>query len=232
VEDDPSIRILAADVLREHGYHVLEAGHAEDAIAACHLCPSLNLLLTDVVMTGMNGRELADLLLASHPALQVLYMSGYTEKGVVQQGIIHPELNFLQKPFRPDELLWKVGEVLAKRSGSARILIVDDDVQVRSFLAALLEAEGYTVLQASDGREVQALCDQDDIDLVITDLVMPEQEGLETIHVIRHRWPKLPIIAVSGAFGGAYLDLAKKLGAAAVIRKPFQPDAILMPTSC
>jgi DNA-binding response OmpR family regulator len=154
-------------------------------------------------------------------------MSGYSEKGVAQQGTVDPGVNFLQKPFRPEELLWKVGEVLSKRSASTKVLIVDDDIQVRTFLASLLETEGYTILQAADGKQGQALCDEGGVDLLITDLVMPEQEGLETIHAIRHHWPKLPIIAISGAFGGAYLELARKLGAEAVIRKPFQPDAIL-----
>ncbi len=64
-------------------------------------------------------------------------------------------------------------------------------------------------------------------DLVITDLVMPEQEGLETIHAVRKQWPQLPIVAISGAFAGAYLELAKKLGASAIFRKPFEPGVIL-----
>ena len=227
VEDDLSIRTLAAEVLREHGYAVLEAATANEAIKSCEACPALSLLLTDVVMPGMNGHELADLLLTGRPGLKVLYMSGYTEKGIVHKGMVDPGLNFLQKPFRPEELLLKVGEVISKQSGPAKVLIVDDDVQVRSFLAALLEVEGYAVVQASNGKQGQAQCQQGDLDLVITDLVMPEQEGLETIHAIRDNWPKLPIIAVSGAFGGAYLELAKKLGAEAIIRKPFQPDVVL-----
>ena len=227
VEDNPVIRALAVDVLREHGYLVLEARGGDEAIAACELCPALNLLLTDVVMPGMNGPELARRLRATRPRLQVLFMSGYTEKTIVQQDGAVPGLNFLEKPFRPEELLSKVAEALSKQLTAPQVLIVDDDLQIRSFLASLLETDGYTVLQATDGIQGQALCDQGGIDLLITDLVMPEQEGLETIHAIRHHWPKLPIIAISGAFGGAYLGLARKLGAEAVIRKPFQPDAIL-----
>ncbi|MGD0436114.1 MAG: response regulator [Bryobacteraceae bacterium] len=104
---------------------------------------------------------------------------------------------------------------------------MDDDAQIRSFLATLLEADGYTVVQASNGREAQARCRESALDLVITDLIMPEQEGLETIHAIRHQWPDIPVIAISGAYGGAYLELAKKLGAQAVFRKPFQAHAVL-----
>lgn len=62
---------------------------------------------------------------------------------------------------------------------------------------------------------------------MITDLVMPEQEGLETILAIRKNWPHIPMIAISGAFGGTYLEFAKKLGADAMFRKPFEAETIL-----
>ena len=227
VEDDSSIRALTANILREHGYHAMEVGSAEEAITALEGCPSVSLLLTDLVMTGMNGHDLGNLLGTSHPRLKILYMSGYSGKSIEQQGIGVPELNFLQKPFRPEELLSKVSEILSRNLNSPQVLVIDDDNQIRSFLSSLLELEGYTVFQASNGKQGQEQCKLNHIDLIITDLVMPEQEGLETIHAIRADWPKLPIIAISGAFGGAYLELAKKLGAQAIIRKPFQPDAIL-----
>ena len=178
-------------------------------------------------MSGMDGHQLANLLLESRPGLKVLYMSGYSERGVVQQGLLDPGRSFLPKPFSPDELLSKVGGVLVQRDKAATVLIVDDDAQVRCFLGKLLDIEGYRVLEASNGKEAQARCQESAIDLVITDLVMPEQEGLETIHVIRRHWPQVPVIAISGAFGGTYLVLAKKLGADSVFRKPFEPDEIL-----
>ena len=227
VEDDAGIRALTASLLREQGYQVMEAANAEEAVVASEQLSTIDLLLTDVVMPGMNGHELAALLVASRPSLRVVYMSGYTENGTLQQGLLEPGLNFLSKPFRPEELVGKVGEVLAGRKGPKRILIADDDPQVRSFLASLLDIEGYTVVQASNGKEAAARCVDMLPDLVITDLIMPEQEGLETIHIIRRNWPKVRVIAVSGAYAGAYLDLAKKLGADAVLRKPFDPDTIL-----
>jgi DNA-binding response OmpR family regulator len=191
-------------------------------------------LLTDVVLGGMNGQELAQRLTAARPGIQVLYMSGYTENAMAHSGALETGLNFLPKPFHPDQLLAKVGDVLAHGRGASpradvarRILVVDDDAQVRSFLATLLETDGYGVLQASNGREAQALCLETTFDLVITDLVMPEQEGLETIHVIRRKWPRVPLVAISGAFGGAYLEFARKLGADAMFRKPFDADTIL-----
>ena len=227
VEDDPRIRNLAASVLREHGYSVLESASAEDALANQAALPSVDLLLTDIVMSGMNGRELAEKVVASHPHMRVLYMSGYTENAVTQQGLLDPGLNFLPKPFLPDDLLAKTAEVLTRVERRGNILVVDDDAQIRSFLATLLETDGYNVVQAADGKQAQARSRETAFDLVITDLVMPEQEGLETIHALQKQQPQLPMIAISGAFAGAYLELAKKLGASAIFRKPFEPGSIL-----
>ncbi len=227
VEDDDGIRGLAREVLMQHGYKVMEASSGHEAVALTERCPVVDLLLTDVVMKGMNGHELADRLVAARPGLRVLYMSGYPEAGIVQQGALEPGLNFLSKPFQPQELLWKVGEVLATKPSLVKILVVDDDPQVRSLLTSLLESEGYKISQASNGKDAQTICRENLPDLVVTDLVMPEQEGLETIHAICQNWPHLPVIAISGAYGGAYLDLAKRLGADAVVRKPFDADVIL-----
>ncbi len=232
VEDDAAIRNLASEVLGEHGYKVVDASSGEDALGIHKTLPAVDLVLTDVIMSGMNGQELAERLAVAQPGIKVLYMSGYTENALLRHGMLDPGPNFLSKPFRPEELLAKVGEVLAgggevRERPVRRVLIVDDDAQVRSFLATLLEADGYSVLQASNGREAQARCNETAFDLVITDLVMPEQEGLETIHAIRKKWPQTRVVAISGAFGGAYLELAKKLGADALFRKPFDPDTIL-----
>jgi CheY-like chemotaxis protein len=106
-----------------------------------------------------------------------------------------------------------------------KILIVDDSVEVRSFLTDLLEEEGYVVIQASNGKEGQECLRKTAIDLIITDLVMPEQEGLETIRSIRRNWPQIPVIAMSGNHN--YLDVARKLGAQAVFPKPIETAAIL-----
>ena len=114
VEDAALVRTLAREVLETAGYRVLEAASAE---AALNLCENINgtridLLLTDVVMPGMSGDDMSKILLAKHPNLPVLYMSGYTDEAIVQHGVLEPGLNFLQKPFSPGALALKVREVL------------------------------------------------------------------------------------------------------------------------
>ncbi|MDY3560553.1 PAS domain S-box protein [Gemmata sp. JC673] len=115
VEDEPGVRALAARVLRGHGYTVLTAAGAEQAVAAAVEAPQVDLLLTDVVMPGASGRVLAEQLHASRPGLRVLYMSGYTDDAVVRHGVAAEQAPFIQKPFSPAALAHKVRDVLDSR---------------------------------------------------------------------------------------------------------------------
>jgi CheY-like chemotaxis protein len=110
------------------------------------------------------------------------------------------------------------------------ILVIDDDIEILNTLCRILEREGYDVLAASDGNEGLKFCRQQRVDLVITDLVMPEKEGIETIMELRCDFPHVPIIAMSG--GGRiapenYLHMAQMLGAQRTLRKPFTPKEML-----
>ena len=106
-----------------------------------------------------------------------------------------------------------------------RILIIDDDDLIREMLRAVLEREGYDVLDASDGREGLRVFMKNPVDLVVTDLVMPEKEGIEIIIELRRNFPDLKIIAISGGGtvgGSQYLDVAGKLGADKILGKPLK----------
>jgi len=113
VEDEPAVRNVACQALRARGYVVLEAPDAAAALLAAAAQGShLDLLLTDVVMPGLSGRVLAEQLVAERPGLRVLFMSGYTDGAIGEHGVLAPGLEYLQKPFGPDELARKVRLVL------------------------------------------------------------------------------------------------------------------------
>jgi PAS domain S-box-containing protein len=114
VEDEQMVRNLAARALREQGYSVVEASNGEEAlrIAGDHAGKEIHLLLTDMIMPRMNGQELAERLTRSHPHMRVLFMSGYTNRGIVQHGMLKEGALFLPKPFTLEGLTHRVREVL------------------------------------------------------------------------------------------------------------------------
>jgi PAS domain S-box-containing protein len=113
VEDDSSVRDLVERVLRSRGYHVLAAQHGGDALQlASRTVRGVDLVLTDVVMPSMSGRELVEALQANRPALRVLYMSGYTDDEIIRRGLHDPGISFIQKPFTADNLALQVRKVL------------------------------------------------------------------------------------------------------------------------
>ena len=112
-EDEDAVRALTRIVLQSNGYQVLEAANGDDAlrVAAEHPGP-IDLLISDVVMPGMGGRDLAERLLARRPGMKVLFLSGYTDDAVVRHGVLSESVNFLQKPFSTAALAQKVREAL------------------------------------------------------------------------------------------------------------------------
>ena len=113
VEDEDAVRALVRNVLKERGYRVMEASRGEDALElADQYWGQIDLLVTDVVMPQMSGRELARRLANLHPQIKVLYISGYTDNAVWHQGGLDSGGAFLQKPFSPEALARKVREVL------------------------------------------------------------------------------------------------------------------------
>jgi two-component system, cell cycle sensor histidine kinase and response regulator CckA len=113
VEDEQPVRAVASGILARHGYQVLEAGSGDEALRASQAHPgAIDLLLTDVVMPRMSGRELSERLMALRPQLKVLYMSGYTDDAILQHRVLESGVLLLQKPLRPNTLLKRVREAL------------------------------------------------------------------------------------------------------------------------
>jgi len=114
-EDEEDVRTLVVQIMKRQGYKVLEAANGGEAFITCEKHKGeIHLLVTDVVMPGMSGRELAERLLLLHPEMKVLFMSGYTDDTVMRYGVAEGEINFIQKPFSVERLTTKVREVLGK----------------------------------------------------------------------------------------------------------------------
>lgn len=113
VEDDERVRNIATQALRNAGYHVLVAGNGEAALAiAGESSEPIQLLVTDVVMPGLNGRQLAERLVQAHPETRTLFTSGYTENIIAHHGVLDRGIEFLSKPYTLQALTRRVREIL------------------------------------------------------------------------------------------------------------------------
>jgi len=113
VEDEEGVRGLTRQLLQRHGYTVLEAEHGEDALRLCERYSGpIHLVLSDVVLAQMSGRELVQRLAPLRREMKVLYMSGYSDEAIVHHGVLEPGTAFLQKPFTTESLMRKLREVL------------------------------------------------------------------------------------------------------------------------
>jgi two-component system cell cycle sensor histidine kinase/response regulator CckA len=121
-EDEASVRVFLRQLLAAQGYTVIEAGNGHEALAASEGYSSdIHLLITDVVMPGMGGRELAERLSRKRPNMRVLFISGYTDDAILQHGVLDGDTAFMNKPFPPASLLEKVRELLGDSPASAAL---------------------------------------------------------------------------------------------------------------
>ncbi len=113
VEDEAAVRSSARRLLERQGYHVLEARHGADALRIVEEGGRpIDLVVTDLVMPEMGGKELAERLRAHRPGLKVLFMSGYTEKAIASGGVMPPNTGFVEKPFTVEQLMRRLREIL------------------------------------------------------------------------------------------------------------------------
>jgi signal transduction histidine kinase/ActR/RegA family two-component response regulator len=112
VEDESGVRSLTKRILERGGYHVLDAASGEEALEICKKEPSIDLLLTDVIMPGMNGRDVARMVQLERPSIRVLFTSGYTRTAILERDLAESGVEFIEKPFEAQQLLAKVRSLL------------------------------------------------------------------------------------------------------------------------
>ncbi|MBI5505918.1 MAG: response regulator [Deltaproteobacteria bacterium] len=225
VEDEAAVRDVVRRILESHGYRTLPAADGEQGLEiARRFQGNIDLLLTDVVMPGISGPQLAERLIALRPSTRILYMSGYADDAIVRHGLLEPGSEFVPKPCPTDVLLRKVRELLETRRSrerAGRVLIVDDSRDERVLEARLLSRAGYQVIEAASGEEALALLERETVDAVITDVNMTGMDGFGLTDAIRRstRWQRLPVIILTGACTQDELERSRAAGATACLDK-------------
>jgi CheY-like chemotaxis protein len=161
-------------------------------------------------------------------------MSGFTDQDAFRTHDPVAGTSFLQKPFSSQDLVERIEGLLAAReerlsADYLRILVIEDDQSVRDVLQSLLEGLGHDVRSAADGALGLEELARADYDVVISDMIMPNLDGILTCSEIRDRFPHVRVIAMSGYRGSrSYLSAAEKLGAVATLKKPFSQDELVL----
>jgi CheY-like chemotaxis protein len=228
VEDQEGIRELARAVLKGFGYKVLVAANGWEALVNSerHTGP-IHLMLTDIMMPGMTGKELVERFKPLRPEMAVVFMSGYAEQPITQPGAVDAKASFISKPFLPDALAMKVREVLGPPRSAGKVLAIAAEEGIRSFLRVVLVSVGYDVVEVPGGEEALRELDEDGVDLILVDLETGAQADLEKVRTLRQRHPDLKAIVIVGAFGEEFLQAAAQLGVQATLAKPIRADQLL-----
>ncbi len=235
VDDEKSLGLSAKRNLEDLGYRVEIERNSVRALSAFREEPkSFDLIITDTTMPGMSGDKLAQEIMKIRSDIPIILCTGYSERISEEEAKDLGIAAFVMKPILKDEIAATIRTVLDKgkkaSSGTERIIIIDDDEQIRSMLKQALESCGYDVSEASDGNVALWLNKEKAADLIITDIIMPEKEGIETIMELKQDYPGVKIIAISGGGQGGpkdYLRLAKLIGADRTLAKPFEMEELL-----
>ncbi|MDB0573918.1 PAS domain S-box protein [Ralstonia solanacearum] len=222
VEDDLEVRETVVELLTGLGYAVLKASNADQALTVVESGVHIDLLFTDVVMPGsLRSPEMAHQAVQILPALKVLYTSGYTRNAIVHGGRLDPGVELLSKPYSRQQLAFKIREVLGNRdvettepcgadahpggdTGRAgepthlRILVVEDDASLRDAVCELLALIGISPQRAGTAAEALNILQAEDLDVLLTDVVLPDMSGIELAKRAFEIHPELRIVFASG----------------------------------
>lgn len=240
VEDDEAVRETVVGMLDGLGYRVLKAPDAQSALAVIESGVSIDLLFTDVVMPGpLKSTELAHKAKEHLPQLSILFTSGYTENSIVHGGRLDEGVNLLSKPYSREALARKVRQVFARDGkmskteepeiskqrvppSSARaltVLVCEDDAIIRLNTVDMLEELGHSALEAGTGKEAFEIATSQPIDVLLTDIGLPDIPGSELAKRVRAVNSEVSIIF---ATGHSEVEGAEELSGIRLLKKPYQ----------
>jgi PAS domain S-box-containing protein len=238
-EDDEQVCTTVVELLRGLGYQVLRASDGESAFAIIASGIKIDLLFTDVVMPGpLRSPDLARKAQERQPDMAVLFTSGYTQNAIVHGGRLDKGVELITKPYTREDLARKVRHVIAnhrhRRNGlrglaqaatsaqrpqpAARqltVLLVDDDEDVRTITAEMIETLGHVALQAADANEAFVLLDKSRPDVMMVDVGLQGMSGIELAKAVREKRPGVGIVYATGQ------DAPSDHASDTVLRKPY-----------
>ncbi len=232
VDDDERIRSLLMDTLSALGYHPVGAKNGEEALSLLDT-EKLDLVITDVRMPNMNGLSLLKNIKNRNPLLPVLIITGYNFAYTKDQAMENGADGFLAKPFRIGKIEELMRKVLGIKTTTTdkpyrlkKILVVDDDDQLRNMLQEVLSSLDYFPIGVEDGEQAINQLRIQDFDLVVSDIRMPKMDGFTLLKNIKQMAPDLPVVMITGFPSACPVQKAMQEGADGYLAKPFRIERI------
>ena len=228
VEDEAALRNVCRVYLESKGYTVLEAGNAKEAMKICRSYDRpIHVLITDIVMPGLGGLELAKSALEMRPTLSVVLVSGYTDRALDREAISFAK--FLRKPFSFDSLARTIRSLLDK---NREILLIEDSKFMRIAVQRALTGAGYTVHTANHGEAGLRAARETLPDLIVLDLVLPTISGLDVLKALKRDaiTKSIPVIVLAASSEPAKKEILNE-GATACVEKSdklFENDSAVL----
>ena len=240
-EDDKGVRDTVIETLTDLGYRVLQAPDAKSALAIVESGIPIDLLFTDVVMPGpMKSTELARRAVERLPGLKVLFTSGYTENSIVHEGRLDEGVELLSKPYSLEQLARKVRHQLANAAQQRlavaapppaepaptpdrklTILLCEDDALIAMATVDMLEDLGHAVIETGTARDALAVLDKAEVDILLTDVGLPDMPGTALVTKARETRPELPVIFATGHSRVEGVEIDERT---VLVVKPYQPS--------
>jgi len=244
VDDEPYIRQLLRETLEPLGYRILDAPSGEDAVRISdEFRETIELLVTDVVLPGMNGMRLAKMLRQRRAGINIIFISGYADEAMAHPGAVSGQI-LLKKPLTPHMVALKCREVLDQRDktghapdrhpdlSSMRILYADDEEAIRRLVQKYLERCQCTLDVCENGELAVARYKTVSYDLVLMDMQMPVMDGLSASRAIRaweaeHGMTPVPLLALTGDGSSETSQACRDAGCTSHLTKPFRREPFL-----
>jgi DNA-binding NtrC family response regulator len=222
VDDEEGMRMTLAANLELEGYEVIEAKDGYEAIDLIQREP-FSVVVTDIRMPGINGLDTYRAIKKLRPEVAVVMMTAFALERLVDEGIQEGVFTVLSKPFSVEHLLKVVERAARKRV----VLVVDDMPPIAETMMASLVQSGLRAAAVTDGASAVQLVREGSVDVCVLDLVMPDQNGVETLKELRGLDPSVQVIAMTGYSVPDLVHHMMSLGAESCLQKPFSVDDLL-----
>ncbi|MEF3695011.1 MAG: response regulator, partial [Candidatus Cloacimonadota bacterium] len=231
VEDEDALRRYISRMITGLGYKVSSCSSGMEALETIRHGLRPDLIVTDIVMPGINGREMAEQVREIVPRQKVLFVSGFNDDVLVNQGIINADLTYIQKPFSKNEISNKIAEMLKQggnESGNRNfhILLLDDDEGIRNLYKRSFERKGYLYQAAACLEDALDILSKDPVDLLLLDMNLGVISGEQALAKIREEGYLVPVVLLSGLVDPQRVSALRSMGVVQFFEKGFTNQAL------